>query len=279
MSSTPRSRHLALVASLAVAALGAPAAAGAAPTVTFDRSCYSPGEPIIQAGSGFAPDADIAESLGLFGLDTGELVGLLGAPPVRADAQGSFVRRIRAPGLARRVHRREQAVSMFTNQADPEVGAVPVYWSLTAWDVEIKQWAAGRAQPGRTMLVDTFGWTSAGTTLYAHYYRGRTRVKSVKLGALRGECGDMRKRVAQFPFRRARPGRWTVFFSAPRRLDKRADAWISRVVRVSYTASPASTRRWRSVVRRAGSTPSSSTSNRRHSRYCRSACARRPERA
>jgi hypothetical protein len=271
---TLRSRHVTLIGSLA-AALAVPAAAEATPSVTMDKACYAPGDMITQRGTGFTPGAEILESLALLDPETSDRFGQLVAPPVTADAHGSFLRRIAAPPLARAADRREKAVSAFTDQGQPAAAAA---WTLTAWRVDVRQWMAGRANPGRTMLVDAYGWTS-GTSLYAHYYRGRAAVKSVRLGALRGSCGDMRKRVLQFPFRRPRRGRWTVYFSATRRLDKRTDPFWFYKVRVPYTASPASTLRWSSVVPRAGSTPSSSTSSRRHSRYCRRACARRPERA
>jgi hypothetical protein len=83
------------------------------------------------------------------------------------------------------------------------------------------------------MVVDTYGWTSAGTTLYAHYYRGGKRIKDVKIGALRGDCGDLRKRVKQFPFRNVRPGRWTVYFTGTRKYDKANDPALFFKVRVA----------------------------------------------
>jgi hypothetical protein len=277
MTSTCRSAHLAALGAVA-AALAVPTAAAATATVTVDRDCYSPGDTIRERGTGFTPGAEIAETLALLDPETSDPFGQLVAPPFSADAGGSFDRRIAAPQLASRTHRRERAIAAFTDQADPRGEAPTVDWWLTAWRVEIRQWMGGRARPGRSMLVDAYGWTW-GTSLYAHYYRGRTAVKTVRLGALRGSCGDMRKRVLQFPFRRPRRGRWTVAFSATRSLDPRTDPFWFYKVRVPYAVSPAKTLRWRSVVARAGSTPSSSTSSRRHSRYCRRACARRPERA
>lgn len=265
-----------LLAWAAGAMLAAPGQAHGAPgpTVALDRACYSPGEPITQTGSGFGTGSGIAENLSLLDPANDEVLATLLAPPVTTDLEGSFIRRIRAPRLAHRTDRRERAVSTFTDQADPANTWTSVQWTLSSWELEIEEWAAGNVKPGGAMTVDAYGWTSAGSSLYAHYYRGRTPVKHARLGALTGACGDLRRRVRQFPFRRVRPGRWTVFFSTTRKLDKRDDAWISYTVRVpgrSQTASPASTLRWRSVVRRAGSMPSSSTSRRRHSRYCRRA--------
>lgn len=234
------------VATTLVASAVAAVPVFAAPqTVALDRTCFSPGEPIAQVGTGFTAGAEIAESLSLLDPATDEPLRSFFAPPVRADAEGSFKRLIPAPRLARRTDRREPAISAFTDQTDPQRLWTSVPWTLSAWEVEIDEWARGRANPRGTMVVDTYGWTSAGSTLYAHYYRGRAHVRDVRLGALRGACGDLRKRVRQFPFRGDHAGRWKVFFSATRKLDRRDDAWIAYGVRVSrrYTASPASTRR------------------------------------
>lgn len=82
------------------------------------------------------------------------------------------------------------------------------------------------------MTIDTFGRTATGATLYAHYYRGTTRVRTVRIGALTGPCGDLRKTVPQFPFARVKAGEWRVFFSATAVLDKQRDDWLRRTVTV-----------------------------------------------
>jgi hypothetical protein len=211
----------------------APGAAGEAdPTVALDRSCYSPREPISEIGRGFNAGARVGESLTLLSPLTGRLFGPLVAPDVVAGPEGAFNRSIRAPRLGRRGDRREQAFSVFTDQADPQGSWTSVEWTLTAWDVDIEAWDSGNASRRGTMVVDSYGWTSAGSTLYAHYLRRGRRVADVRLGRLTGACGDFRKRVRQFPFRTVRRGRWTVFFSVTPRLDKRADAWISYTVRM-----------------------------------------------
>jgi hypothetical protein len=208
----------------------APAAPAA--EVTFDRSCYSPGEAITQTGTGFTPGGDVAESLALVDPRTSRILWRGFAPPVRTGGQGEFSTRIAAPRLARRGDRREQALSTFTDQTDPQNKVAFFQWTLSDWDLRITPWDRGRARARRTMVIDTYGWTSAGSSLYAHYYRGRSLRKSVRLGGLGGPCGDLRKRVRQFPFRGVRPGRWTVYFSATRRLDRRNDPFFRYRVRV-----------------------------------------------
>jgi hypothetical protein len=96
--------------------------------------------------------------------------------------------------------------------------------------VRIPEWAPGAADPARSMTIDTFGWTSGGSALYAHYYRGTTRIRTVRIGALTGECGNLRRTVRQFPFRGVRAGEWRVFFSATAVLDKQRDDFIRRTV-------------------------------------------------
>lgn len=78
----------------------------------------------------------------------------------------------------------------------------------------------------------SFGWATTGSSLYAHYYRGTTRIRTVRIGALTGACGDLRKTVRQFPFRGVKAGQWRIFFSATAVLDKRNDDWLRRTVTV-----------------------------------------------
>jgi hypothetical protein len=209
-----------------------PVQASAAPEVRLDRACYSPQEAITQSGSGFTPGAEVYESLTLADPKTGRPLWRGTAGPVIPDSQGAFVNRIAAPRLARRRDRRELAFSSFNDQSDPQNKFAFVQWTLSAWDIEIAAWARRRGKTRGTMVIDTYGWTSEGPTLYAHYYRGGRLIKVVRVGTLGGPCGDLRKRMRQFPFRGVRPGRWTVYFSATRRLDRRSDAFFFFRLRV-----------------------------------------------
>jgi hypothetical protein len=217
---------------LVMMGLAFPVQAIAAPEVRLDRRCYSPGEAITQTGSGFTPGAEVVESLTLVDPRTGQLLWRGFADPVTADGQGAITNRIAAPRLARRRDRREAAFSSFTDQADPENKVAFVQWILSDWSIRIRAWARGNGKARGAMVIDTYGWTSEGPSLYAHYYRGRALIKDVKVGALGGPCGDLRKRVRQFPFRGVRPGRWTVYFSATRRLNRRNDAFFFFRLRV-----------------------------------------------
>jgi hypothetical protein len=230
----------ALPAVVAAAGLAlAPAAPAQTPPpaagVTFDRTCYAPGDVIQQTGHDFTPNASILQLVTLLGPNGGGPLATLSAT-FNADATGAFAIRLRAPNLARDTDRTEQAASVFNDQAAaPAPDATPaigptVLWTLSAWNANIPQWAGGTADPRRSMTIDTYGWTVDGDTLYAHYFRGTTHVRTVRIGALTGPCGNLRKTVRQFPFRRVRAGQWRVFFSATPVLDKQNDDWIRRTV-------------------------------------------------
>jgi len=82
----------------------------------------------------------------------------------------------------------------------------------------------------RTRTVDSTGWTRGHANLYAHYFRGTTRIRSVKLGALTGPCGTFKRRVKEFPFKGVKAGEWRVFFSDTAVLDKAKDPFVRRTV-------------------------------------------------
>jgi hypothetical protein len=208
-----------------LAAMGLAAANAGAATVTFDRSCYSPGDTVTETGAGFTPSGGVAENLSL--VEGNGSITNFHAPDVTADANGAFTRMLKAPNLVSTRDRTEMAVGAFTDQAlGPDTLPVATFWTLSAWAGSIPEWHKKVADPSKTMLVDTFGWTTAGKTLYAHYYRATTFVKAVKLGALTGPCGNFKKRVKQFPFKKVKAGAWSIFLSTSSALNKGSDPWI-----------------------------------------------------
>jgi hypothetical protein len=70
------------------------------------------------------------------------------------------------------------------------------------------------AQRAKKVTVRATGWTTAGQTLYIHYLRGSKLVRTEKVGALSGACGDLTKRIKAFAFKKAKPGVYGVRFSA-----------------------------------------------------------------
>src|SRR5918999_4085369 len=61
----PTPRCGAVPAAIAIAALAAPAAASAVPTLTLDRPCYTPGMGIGLSGTGFTPGGPLEASIAL----------------------------------------------------------------------------------------------------------------------------------------------------------------------------------------------------------------------
>jgi hypothetical protein len=225
----------AAVLALAVPALAAAQVPPGAPAVALNSTCFTPGDPMVESGSGFTPGAPVNLSVSILDPSSTPL-GTLTAPVVTAAADGTFARALKTPALLRDADRREMATSTYADQLDPTKSAI-VHWTLSAWGVRVPEWNTSNiANPRRKMTIDATGWTNLGPSLYAHYFRSSTKVKSVKLGALTGDCKDLKKRVRQFPFKEVKPGQWTVYFSTTAVFDKRADAWSRYRVRVPKTS-------------------------------------------
>jgi hypothetical protein len=222
---------------LLITSTGLAVAAGhsvAAGTVALDRACYAPGDVVTETGAGFSPAAGVLEDLSLIGR-TGSPVASFQAPVVMSDANGSFTRGLRVPKVGSDRDRREVALSAFTDQALGSASPpVTIQWTLSSWGTEIPEWSKriSLADPSKSMLVDTYGWTTAGRSVYAHYYRATTFIRTAKLGALTGPCGDFKRRVRQFPFKKVKPGEWSVFISTSAVLNKASDPWFRFKVRV-----------------------------------------------
>jgi hypothetical protein len=222
----------ACLAALAIFAAAA-TSASADPAVSVDRKCYSPGDAITRTGTGFTPSTQATESISFqtLGLPVVSLGSVTG-PTVAIDAQGGFKDMVSAPKLRRPTKDyTETAIDTFTDPANPAKPAT-VQWTLSDWTIYVGAWAGRAARPGEPMTVYAFGWTSRGIVLYMHYYRGTKRYKTTRVGRLQGPCGDLTKRLTQFPFAHPKPGAWRVFFSTTKALDKVDDAWIRVNVRV-----------------------------------------------
>ena len=80
-----------------------------------------------------------------------------------------------------------------------------------------------------------YGFEGLGSVVYAHYVLGGKLKKTVRIGALSGDCGNLRKRMKQFPFRPVPAGDWRVDFDTSRAYSGRADA-----IRYAHVKVPAS---------------------------------------
>ena len=134
--------------------------------------------------------------------------------------------------------RDEGVFGTFTDQANTSTFQT-AQWTLSDWALQIKEWAGHAAKPGRQMTIDTYGWTTESGTLYAHYYRGSTHLKSVRIGATTGACGNLKKKIPQFPFKKVKAGEYTLYVSRTASLDKVNDSWLRMKVRVPKSAATA----------------------------------------
>jgi hypothetical protein len=231
-------RRLLLAAMVVVSALAVvPAVAAASPALRADRACYRPGDSITMAASAFTPNAPIGFIFQLHG-DNGSQI-LSGDHNLSADVTGALTATYRAPDLASSDDRREELFITANDQTKfgpkgpigpPEDSFADVTTRLSQWDVLADAWMNGRGDPRRIVHLRAFGWTHE-KTLWAHYFLGTKRIKSVRIGALQGACGDLTKRIRQFPFRPVAAGAWTIRFTGAQVFDKR-DMWISYRVRV-----------------------------------------------
>ena len=92
---------------------------------------------------------------------------------------------------------------------------------VTEWSADVAAFERRSVRAGQRVKLETRGWTGAGDTLYIHYVRNGKAVRSEKLGALKGPCGDLTKSFRAFAFRSAKPGTYDVRFSAEATWDKR----------------------------------------------------------
>jgi hypothetical protein len=223
---------------LAVAWAAFPTVAQALPAVQSDAGCYRAGQSMTLTGSGFSPSAPIGFMFTLSGRKGNSVLSSDTTTP--ADAGGAFRTTVGMPELASSDDRREQMTITANDQSKlgpngpigpPEESFGVATVQLTRWDVLVDPWIARAGDPRRLTRFDAFGWTEE-KVLWAHYFRGAKRIKSVRIGAVQGACGDLSKRMRQFPFRPVAAGTWTIYFSGSQRFDKNA-AWVRyRNVRV-----------------------------------------------
>ena len=211
---------------VAAGALLAPGAALAAPTLRTDRACYTPGEPIVLTGGGFAPGGAVSFVFSITG-DHGSRIGF-GQDDETPDGAGAFTTTYAAPKLASSDDLQEDMFITATPQgldpsslppgSEPPFGAASTL--LSTFDVFVPEWDRRQVDPRKTVTVRAFGYEPA-TRLWAHYVLNGKRVKTVPVGALTGPCGNIVKRMREFPFRPVKAGRYAVYFQPTQTLDKR----------------------------------------------------------
>jgi hypothetical protein len=211
---TVRACGLALTAALAV-----PALAAAAPTLTADLPCYSPGQPIGLGGAGYTPGGNVSMVFSLAGAHGSNTVPA--QAPLKADAAGGINGRLAAPRMASDSDLREDVTVRANDEARigpsgpiglPEDSFATTRFTLSAVDVLVLPWLIGHVNPRAQTTFRVMGWEPY-RKVYAHYFLNGKRVKTVELGSVSGPCGDMTKKARQFPFRPVPAGRYRIRFT------------------------------------------------------------------
>ena len=197
-----------------------PSAAAAAPTVTVEYPCYTPGMVQHVTGSGFTPTGPV--QLDMY-IGSEQALEHLGRLLTTADAAGAIDVHVRTPDFE---HDRGLGVvvaidgTLASQGAPPDVFAYSLGFDVSQWYIDVARWAPrgpARGKPGRRTRVTAAGWVgSASTTLFAHYVRRGKLVKTARVGRLEGTCGDFSGRMTEFPFRRAKAGTYRVVFDTTR---------------------------------------------------------------
>jgi hypothetical protein len=214
--------------------LTTPDIAAGAPTVALNQPCYAEESPIVVTGNGYTPGGEVAL---MFAAN-----GKVGTVVTRADSQGAINDTVRSPALDDfDIDGRRGELSLTANDqarigsgAPPEEQFAAATFQLTSWGVDVAPWntdGPARGRPRRSTTFDASGWVGLGDTLYAHYRRNGRTVRSVRIGALTGPCGDLKRRVRQFPFRPVPAGTYRVVFStSPTYRGTRNASWYRAVV-------------------------------------------------
>jgi len=201
---------LRIVLGVTVGLLAMPAAvlAQARPTLSFDQPCYSPGDTMMFSGSGYTPNGEV----NLF-FTANNRFGTYGT---RSDAAGNISGGISTPDPDGFVDDDEYraTVNVTANDRTRIESGAPPDQQFAAAQFTLSRWEVAVAKRGRGLRLTAVGFTHAkGESLYVHYRRGGRTVKSVRLGRLRGDCGDLTKSLPRALPRDAKPGRYRLVFN------------------------------------------------------------------
>jgi hypothetical protein len=210
---------------LSVAAV--PAVAGAAPTVSADQPCYTPGQLVRLTGSGFKANSDMSMSLTI---TTPEDLQRHALFSTSSDSSGGFASTIGMPDL---LADQDDTESVSLNVSDHQVSAT-TGWKLSILDAYVDPWESQKASPRKKTTFYGYGFgTIGGSTLYAHYVlHGKLR-KTVSVGGLSGPCGDIKKKQRQFPFRPVKAGTYRIKLDATKKYPNKSPGYTYKRVRVS----------------------------------------------
>ena len=211
-----RCKLLTALVATAIAAVGAAPAAAA--TVTLDHGCVRASQPIGFRLAGFAPEEQIRILLGTTFID-GFAVG----------ADGGFAGTFASPGLGDLPRLRSTLTA--TNDYGTTATAQQI---VTTLGVTMKPAAA---RPASRVSFRPYGFVEGGT-VYAHYALTTSDtvhklVKTVKLGALKGPCGDGLFKLRQLPLKSPRSGVYEIQFDTSKAYRRQQGVYVERTVFVA----------------------------------------------
>ena len=211
------SRRARMIAATALVAVAPAGSAQAAATVTVDQPCYSPGDTMAVSGTGFTPGGQISlsfrgRSLGIRKATAGPAGELTERIPIGNGDAEALIPEGRSSGPLQ-----VAAVDDTGAEAGSPDAFALTETRLSHFGVRLSQ-DADAIVPRRRLTLQVAGFTGlAGRTAYLHYVRGGTRRASVRLGALRGACGDTLARLPRaFPAPISRAGAWTLAVTTSR---------------------------------------------------------------
>jgi hypothetical protein len=208
----------AVLPSLAVLALAAPAAAPAA-SLSVDKPCYGPGEQVEFSGGGYTASGPVALSVG------GRQLGI-----ADANSVGEFAASIPAPATKGR-----QRTDIFTATDQTNLSLTAnMLVHLTSLNVKV---TPKDGDPSKAKRIVARGFTT-GKVLYAHLRRGNSK-RNVEVGRLRGACRTLDVKRKLFAAD-AQTGVYKVQFDAKRRYSAKTAPQVAFLVTVFRTFKPAS---------------------------------------
>jgi len=226
----PRAKRLSWIAGGGlVAAVFAGAAYGAAtPTLSVSQTCITPGDNAAVAGSGFSPNGPVELVLGVDGAHAHNSAPFA---TVKADSTGALPAGI-GLSIAHLTSKRdlEETLTLTANdqrliQAGTPIGpqtTAKVQVITTTPDFRVRAWDANHFNPRQKTTFTARGLGSGvkpEPDLYIAYALHGRIVKRVRLGALKGPCGNLRRTMRQFPFRPVAAGSYSIYL-APTKASK-----------------------------------------------------------
>jgi hypothetical protein len=217
------------IVTTAAALLSTAAVAHAAPSVSVEKPCYSEGQEMVLSGQGFDPSSELSLDLTLTTQQSG--AHRTETFPESSDASGVFDASFTTPSLMADQDDTEQ---IDITVSDAQHHAASASSKLSIIDAYVAPWESHKANPRKKATFEGWGFgTVGGKKLYAHYVRKGKLRKTVAVGTLTGPCGNISKRMRQFPFRPVKAGTYRIDLDATKKWPNNSPGYTYSKVKVS----------------------------------------------